>query len=140
METKIKILKDTPFNLAGDILGIEEFRLKYNYICTKDVSNLDLIAYIKDYKSYPLLKQTTKYCISDWFQVIETIDLEPLEFICEGILYSKQLDGYWHKFIVGNEIKIENSIGRQLNVGEIIMKSKFRKDILYCTNNVNKKI
>ena len=43
METKIKILKDTPFNLAGDILGIEEFRLKYNYICTKDVSNLDLI-------------------------------------------------------------------------------------------------
>ena len=60
MEEKIKILKDTPFNLAGDILGIKEFRLKYNYICTNDVSDKDLIHYIKDYASYPGLKQTDR--------------------------------------------------------------------------------
>ena len=99
MEIKVKILKDTPFNLAGDILGIKEFRLKYNYICLNEVSDQDLIHYIKDYASYPQLKQTSKYNISEWFQVIEEIDLEPLEFMHEGIIYSKQIDGYWHKFL-----------------------------------------
>ena len=30
---RIKILKDTPFNLAGDMLKLADFRQIYNYIC-----------------------------------------------------------------------------------------------------------
>ena len=140
IETKIKILKDTPFNLAEEILGIREFRLKYDYICTKDISNESLIHYIKDYASYPQLKQTSKYNISEWFQIVETIDLEPLEFIHEGLLYVKQMDGYWHKFLLGSEIKPENSLGKEHVVQNMIKDSKYRKNIIYCTNNVNKKL
>lgn len=140
IETKIKILKDTPFNLEGDILGIKEFRLKYDYICTKETSDSDLIHYIKDYSSYPQLKQTSKYNISEWFQVIESIDLEPLVFIHEGIIYSKQIDGYWHKFLVGSEISPQNSIGKESNVRPLIENAKYRKEIMYCTNKVTKKL
>ena len=146
---KIKILKDTPFNLAGDILGIKEFRLKYDYICTKDVSDLDLIHYIKDYKSYPSLKQTTKYCISEWFQVIETIDLEPLVFIHEDLWYIKEMDGMYHVFTspifyaeylkTGNK----NNEVKRIHIPEarkLIAGAMYRKNILYCTNNINKKL
>ena len=122
------------------MLGIKEFRLKYDYICTKDVSDLDLIRYIKDYASYSSLQQTSKYNISEWFQVVETIDLEPSEFIREGILYLKQLDGCWHKFLLGSEIKPENSIGKVIDVKNLIKDSKYKKEILYCTNDIKKKL
>jgi hypothetical protein len=71
MEVKIKILKDTPFDLAGTVLNIADFRLKYNYISTRNVTDDELVHYIKDYKSFPALSQTKNYCISDWFEVIE---------------------------------------------------------------------
>jgi hypothetical protein len=149
MEIKIKILKDTPFNLTGDILGIKEFRLKYNYICTSDVSDLDLIAYIKDYKSYPQLRQTTKYCISDWFQVIETIDLEPLVFVHEDLWYIKEMDGMYHVFVSPMFYAEQKKSGGTANevkrvhiseVRKLISDAKFRQNIMYCTNNVNKKL
>lgn len=41
---KIKVLKDTPFNKAGTELSISDFRVNYNYICTNDVSDDDLIS------------------------------------------------------------------------------------------------
>lgn len=89
---RIKILKDTPFNLAGEVLKLADFRQIYNYICTNSTSNEELVKYIKDWKSYPALKQTTKYCINEWFEVIELEEL-PLEFIHEGIYYTKDMDG-----------------------------------------------
>ena len=41
---KIKVLKDTPFDKAGTELSISDFRVNYNYICTNDVSDDDLIS------------------------------------------------------------------------------------------------
>lgn len=149
IQTKIKILKDTPWNLAGDIMGIKEFRLKYDYICTKDTSDLDLIHYIKDYKSYPALNQTTKYRISDWFQVVESIDLEPLAFVYEDLWYIKEMDGMYHVYVspmfYAEHIKTGNSFNevRKIHISEarkLIQDAKYRKEILYCTNNVNKKL
>ncbi len=142
---KIKILKDTPFNLAGDILSVKDFRLIYNYICTSSVKDEELIDYIKTYKSYPQLKQTTKYCISEWFEVvqIEEFEEDPLSFIFNGILWYKEFDGVYHGYIVGNELKPENSIDKVLQIADarrIIKESKFKKHIIYCTNNVNKKL
>ena len=147
MEEKIKILKDTPFNLAEDILGIKEFRLKYNYICTNDVSDKDLIHYIKDYKSYPQLKQTQKYCISEWFQVVESIDLEPLTFIHEDLFYTKGFDGMYHGWTSAEAFSLSFSTDhkpvKKISIPEarkLISEAKYRKEIMYCTNNVNKKL
>lgn len=69
-EYKIKVLKDTPFDKAGTELSISDFRIKYNYICTNDVSNSKLIAYLKN--EWEL--QNSYYSdstIANWFEVIE---------------------------------------------------------------------
>lgn len=145
---RIKILKDTPFNLAGDMLKLADFRQIYNYICTNSTSNEELVKYIKDWKSYPTLKQTTKYCINEWFEIVELEDLEPLQFIYEGAYYTKGFDGMYHcwrspehfslSFTNSNEVplnKIHISEARKL-----IETAKFKKQILYCTNNVNKQL
>lgn len=145
---RIKIVKDTPFNLAGDMLKLADFRQIYNYICTNSTSNEELVKYIKDWKSYPALKQTTKYCINEWFEVIELEDLEPLQFIYEGAYYTKGFDGMYYcwrspehfslSFTNSNEMplnKIHISEARRL-----IETAKFKKQILYCTNNVNKQL
>lgn len=145
---RIKILKDTPFNLAGDMLKLADFRQIYNYICTNSTSNEELVKYIKDWKSYPALKQTTKYCINEWFEIVELEDLEPLQFIYEGAYYTKGFDGMYHcwrspehfslSFTNSNEVplnKIHISEARKL-----IETAKFKKQILYCTNNVNKQL
>lgn len=71
MNYKIKILKDTPWDVAGTELTISDFRLKYGYICTRDIPDSELIGYIKQWNSHPILSQTSKYCISDWFKVVE---------------------------------------------------------------------
>ena len=145
---RVKILKDTPFNLAGDMLKLADFRQIYNYICTNSTSNEELVKYIKDWKSYPALKQTTKYCINEWFEIVELEDLEPLQFIYEGAYYTKGFDGMYHcwrspehfslSFTNSNEVplnKIHISEARKL-----IETAKFKKQILYCTNNVNKQL
>jgi hypothetical protein len=148
-KARIKILKDTPFNLAGDILELKEFRLKYNYICLNQVSDEDLIRYIKDYASYPQIKQMSKYNVSEWFQVVEEVDLEPLAFVHEDLWYIKMMDGWYHVFVspmfYAEQIKnggTANEIKRVCvaEVRKLITKAKFRKNIMYCTNNVNKKL
>lgn len=74
MKYKIRILKDTPFDLANTEMLVNEFRMKYGYICSDDVSDDDLIDYLETYKSYPALSQTTKYIVSDWFSVVEMLE------------------------------------------------------------------
>ena len=138
---KIKILKDTPFNTANSVLSVKDFRLVYGYICSKDVTDDELFAYIEGWKTSPVVPNN----FGNWFEVVEELNSTedvPLEFIHEGLLYSKQLDGYWHKFIVGAEIKIENSLGSvsQRDAYERIKRSKFNKLVLYTTNQVGKKL
>jgi hypothetical protein len=57
---KIKVLKDTPFDNAGTILGIDQFRFRYNYIHAKSVDDDEIIEYLKKDKSF-----------EKWFEVIE---------------------------------------------------------------------
>lgn len=47
MATNIKILKDTPFDKAGDVISISAFRAKYGYTCSTTTSDKDLVAYIE---------------------------------------------------------------------------------------------
>lgn len=69
---KIQILKDTPFDVKGTELSLSDFRLKYGYICSRYISDIDLVRYIEEWESHPVLSQTCDYCISDWFKVIRT--------------------------------------------------------------------
>jgi len=145
---RIKILKDTPFNLAGDVLKLADFRQIYNYICTNSTSNEELVKYIKDFKSYPVLKQTTKYCINEWFEVIELEDLEPLQFIYEGAYYTKGFDGMYHCWRSPEHFSLSFSNSNEMPLNKIFISeakrlietAKFKKQILYCTNNVNKQL
>lgn len=85
----IKILKDTPFDIAGTILSIYNFKLKYGYIYTNNATHKELFDYIKACKVYPTLAQTQKYPISDWFEAIEMEEEEfpekPLEITIKKV-------------------------------------------------------
>ena len=135
---KIEILQDTPFDKKGTILSIKDFRLKYSYICTKDVCDSELFDYINMFTLNP------NSTIDLWFRTIVIVNpiSKVLEAIIDGILYVKDFDGLYHGYIVGNEIKRENSIS-MLSINQfekLITESKFTKPIWYCTNNVNKKL
>lgn len=86
MRYKIKILKDTPWDKAGTELSIGAFRLKYGYICTRDVSDEDLIHYMKDFKSHPILSQTQGVCVSEWFELIEECTFNVGDFVWHEVM------------------------------------------------------
>ena len=146
---RIKILKDTPFNLAGDTLKIAEFRQIYTYICTSSVSNEELVQYIRDWKSYPALKQTTKYAINEWFEAVELEDLEPISLIYEGVYYTKEVDGFYYSwanpqkrnlYMKGD--KTQSPISKEYisTIRNMIESAKYKQYIPYYTNSVNNKL
>jgi hypothetical protein len=146
---RIKILKDTPFNIAGDILKLTNFRYIYNYICADSITNEELVKYIKDWKSYPVLKQTTKYCINEWFEVIELEDLEPPTFIYEGLYYTKEMDGFYHVWanpqqrnLFMNGDKAQKPIAMECisTIRSIVERAKYKQEIPYYTNSINNKL
>lgn len=67
---KVKILNDTPFDFAGDELTISDFRLKYGYICSNDVTDEELIQYLREYQNNPVTR-TCQQSVAGWFEVIE---------------------------------------------------------------------
>lgn len=70
MSTIIKILKDTPFDVAGTELSIVNFRAKYGWICTSTTTNEELIKYLKEEWKLQQVQPYQKQ-IGDWFQVLE---------------------------------------------------------------------
>lgn len=149
MNKLIKILKDTPFHKAGVELSVVDFRAAYGWICTSTTSNDQLIKYLE---SEWLLNQPKEYQkhIGEWFQVIEKFELEPLVFIHEDLWYVKEFDGMYASFI--SPIFYRDYIDYNRNEShcvkkifipearELISKAKFKKQVLYCTNDVNKKM
>ena len=105
---KIKILKDTPFDIKGTVLTVGEFRLKYNYICSSTVKDEELFNYLKQEKELNN-KMPHSHSISEWFQPVDELELSA---IINGVIYSKQIDGVYHMFMPGAAIIKENSIGR----------------------------
>jgi hypothetical protein len=107
---KIRILNDTPFDLANTELSLIDFRAKYNWICTSSTTDEELLHYLQEWEKFP--KTVNTIDVGYWFKVIVNYNDEmPLEFIFEGIFYSKQMDGNFHQFTLGSEIKPENSFG-----------------------------
>jgi hypothetical protein len=100
---KIRIKKDTPFDKAGTMMSISDFRLKYGYICTKAVTDQELVDYILQFQKDPA------GTIDEWFEIVEIAEKpEPiLEAIIDGIYYSKGFDGFYHMYPMNSE----NSIG-----------------------------
>lgn len=156
MNKLIKIIKDTPFHKAGTELSIIDFRAAYGWICTPTTTNEELIKYIetahKNVWSTSKLLANREYqlYIGDWFQVIEKFETEPLVFVHEDLWYVKELDGMYHAFIspmfyanyLDNK-KHESCEVKRITISEarkLIEQAKFKSNILYCTNNVNKKL
>lgn len=150
---RIEILKDTPFDKKGTILKLLDFRVKYGWICTTSTTNEELIKYLKtEHKtlwstSKPPEGKEYQLYIGEWFKVIELEDLEPLQFIYEGAYYTKGFDGMYHCWrspehfslsFCGNEQPIAKITIS--GVRTMIEQARFKQHILYCTNNVNKKL
>lgn len=150
---RIEVLKDTPFDKKGTILKLLDFRAKYGWICTTSTTNEELIKYLKT--EHKTLWSTSKppegkgyqLYIGEWFKVIELEDLEPLQFIYEGAYYTKGFDGMYHCWrspehfslsFCGNEQPIAKITISE--VKKMIEQARFKQHILYCTNNVNKKL
>lgn len=153
MNKLIKIIKDTPFHKAGIELSIIDFRAAYGWICTPTTTNEELIKYIETghknvwSTSKPPANREYQLYIGDWFKVIELEDLEPLRFIYEGAYYTKGFDGMYHCWrspehfslsFCGNEQPIAKITISE--VRKMIEQARFKQHILYCTNNVNKKL
>lgn len=131
---EIQILKNTPFHIRGKILSIKDFRTFYGEgLCIKSTTDQDLYEYIKIDKTY-----------HEWFKpyVRSIEDYMPLSVIIEGILYIKQMDGMYHKFLAGSPIDPAYSIGKvyTTEVKRKMENCRYRNSIWVCTNNVNRKV
>lgn len=150
---RIEILKDTPFDKKGAILKLIDFRAKYGWICTNSTTNEELVRYLKTEHitlwstSKPPEGREYQLYIGEWFKVIELEDLEPLQFIYEGAYYTKGFDGMYHCWrspehfslsFCGNEQPIAKITISE--VRKMIEQARYKQHILYCTNNVNKKL
>ena len=144
---RIEILKDTPFHKKGEQLKLIDFRTAYGWICTNTTTNEQLITYLKtEWK----LNQPKEYqkTIREWFEVIELENLEPLSFIFEDIFFTKGFNGMYQGWTSPSHYELHNCNNNvmpviQLSIPEvrnIIETSKYKKQILYCTNHVNKKL
>lgn len=66
----------------------------------------------------------------------------PLVFMYEGFIYSKEMDGTFHKFNAADERKSNNSLNR-ISIAEarnIFANAKFISSIIVLTDNVNLKV
>lgn len=66
----------------------------------------------------------------------------PLVFMYEGYIYSKEMDGCFHKFNPVEDRKLINSLGI-LSIDEariLFAKTTFISSIIVLTNNVNLKV
>ncbi len=156
MNKLIKIIKDTPFHKAGTELSIIDFRAAYGWICTPTTTNEELIKYIETghkniwSTSKPPANREYQLYIGDWFQVIEKFETEPLVFVHEDLWYVKDFDGMYSVFVSPmffkeylEHNKTTSACVKKITIPEareLINKSKYKKSILYCTNDVNKKL
>jgi hypothetical protein len=66
----IKILKDTPFDIANTILSPEAFRVKYSYLINTHNSD----KFLAEYLNGGYLKDCLDINLSEWFEVLEIKD------------------------------------------------------------------
>jgi hypothetical protein len=146
----IKILKDTPFHSGGKEITIDEFRAAYAWVCSQSVTDDELLNYIEQEWDCQNKGKLSNNQIGAWFQVVEKFDTEPLVFVHEDLWYVKDFDGMYSVFVSPTFYKEHTSpvINREACVKkitipearELIREAKFKKYVLYCTNDVNKKM
>jgi hypothetical protein len=141
MKKAIKILLKTPFDTVGNIVSISEFREKYGHVCTKNTTDEELFSYLE--REFLLAQKTPELnVIGHWFQVIEIKPKEPpLFFIYNDLYYSKEMDGLYHVFQSPTHYKDGQRLYR-ISISEaleLIHKAKYMRNVLYCTDDVNKK-
>jgi hypothetical protein len=146
----IKILKDTPFHRAGNELTIDEFKVIYAQICSQSATDDELLNYIEQEWDCQNKGKLSTNQIGDWFKVVEKPETEPLVFVYEDLWYVKDFDGMYSVFVSPTFYKEYTSPNpnreacvKKITIPEareLIRKAKFKKYVLYCTNDVNKKM
>lgn len=129
---KIEVIKDTPFHCENTILSESMFRS--TYVNSKEDGAYNTVDLFNKYPKF-----------HSYFKIVhdrEDYENIPLDFIFERKLYSKQLDGFYHKFIVGMPIIKENSLGAVPfnDVLQLYHNAKYKTVVQYLYNNVNKKL
>lgn len=152
---RIEILQDTPFDKKGTQLKIVDFRCKYGWICTNTTTNEELIKYLQiEWKLASNQIREYQKQIGEWFKVVELENLEPLSFIYEGVYFVKDFDGVYRGYSNPDQYELrETYAARGINnvvvpvklltiqeVRKLIETTKYKQNILYCTNSVNKKL
>lgn len=139
-EYKVKILKDTPFNKAEDILNMTTFRLFYGYICPRDAADAHLVTYLQNHITY-----------AEWFQLIPERDEEPLAVYIDGVLYTKEFSGMyqcwenWHHHLLGKRtVAAGHKLGTRVysiaEVRTLIRNALFSQTIPHYYSDVNAKL
>lgn len=148
---RIKILKDTPFHRERTVLSLVDFRAAYSWICTASTTTEQLIKYLQtDWRLVENQKIPYQKNIGEWFQVIEVFEEEPLVFVHEDLWYVKGFDGMYAVFVSPmfykeyiDHNRTQSACVKKIHIQEartLIKEAKFKKNILYCTNDVNKKL
>jgi hypothetical protein len=140
---KIKILKDTPFHKKGDEIKVKEFRRFYTAVCSNNTDDDELLAFLTRERSNYILKKED-CTLGEWFQVNSEPEVfPPLAFIHEDMYYTKELDGMYHGWTSPSEKALGTNCKRTMSIGtaeHMIRSAQYKQEILYCTNNVNKKL
>lgn len=90
MTTKIRILKDTPFDVAGTEITLEQFKGRYRWVFTSSITNEEMIQYlIEEYNCY--LKYPIPNSVGSWFKVID----EPKFKIDDWVWHEKMQQAFY---------------------------------------------
>lgn len=90
---KIKILQDTPFDQAGDEIEMSIFRLKYSFLCTKNVTDKEFIEWMRVWRTQPITVNRPLNHPGKWFELIEDepiIPALPEEVTINGVVYIRK--------------------------------------------------
>lgn len=54
MKSVVKVIRTTPFDPAGTVLSMQDFRLKYSYLFMSYVSDIELIEHLREWTKNPV--------------------------------------------------------------------------------------
>ena len=147
---RIKILKDTPFHKEHTILSLLDFRAAYGWMFTSSTTNDQIVKYFQTKEGLSIHPREYQKQIHNWFDIIEVFEEEPLVFVHEDLWYVKEFDGMYAVFINPMMYKeyieykrTQSACIKKIHIQEartLIKEAKFKKNILYCTNDINKKL
>lgn len=133
---KIHVLRSTPYHRVGETLSPIEFAKCYYLPGDSQPPASDDPDVCRE-RTIAVLR-----VMHQGFFMVEDEDELPLEFLYNGMIYAKQLDGMYHTFLPNQPRIPSESHGciMPVQARELIAGSRFKGHILLCTNDRNVKV